>query len=230
MREDVSGILVVDKEKGMTSHDVVDYVRRKFRIKKVGHAGTLDPAATGVLVILLGKATKLSGKFLSMDKEYTAVMKLGEETDTGDADGVIVNSSAVLVTPDNVRGAMKGFVGTIKQTPPMYSAKKVKGVPLYKLARKGMDVERPPVDVEIKELEAIRTDLPLVAFRVVCSKGTYIRQLASDIGRKLGCGAHLVELRRTRSGDITLESAVSFSEIKKMDNADIDENITRLQG
>ena len=229
MNDDTFGILVVDKEKNMTSHDVVALVRRKFRIKKVGHAGTLYPNATGVLVLLLGKATKQSGKFLDQDKEYMATMKLGEKTSTGDCDGEIVKEAEVIATEKEVRDVAAGFVGEIEQVPPMTSAKKVNGKRLYKLARKGVEVERSPRKVFVKELEVTKVDLPYVFFRVACSKGTYVRQLAEDIGEKIGCGAHLEELRRTRSGDFSLEQAVSLASLSNMDPETLNENIIRIQ-
>ncbi|MFQ5952139.1 MAG: tRNA pseudouridine(55) synthase TruB [Candidatus Omnitrophota bacterium] len=229
MKSDPFGILVVDKEKNMTSHDVVDLVRRKFKIKKVGHAGTLDPNATGVLVLLVGNATKLSDKFLNQDKEYVATMKLGERTDTGDSDGKIIGTFDVRVSQKKAKDVMAEFVGEIDQVPPMVSAKRVNGKRLYKIARKGLEVERRPRKVVIKELVPLDIKLPLVTFRVACSKGTYIRQLADDIGGKLGCGAHLTELKRTRSGPFSLEQAVPLSTLSGMNWDALDENIIRIQ-
>ena len=228
MNNDIFGILIVDKEKGMTSHDVVSFVRRRFKIKKVGHAGTLDPMATGVIVLLLGKATKLSNTFLSQDKEYEAVMKLGEISTTGDSEGVVSVTNCIIPGEKEILKEALAFLGTIKQIPPMFSAKKVKGKPLYKLARKGMHIEREPVDVEIKELEIVEIREPYVKFRVLCSKGTYIRQLASDLGDKLGCGAYLTELRRTLSGEFSLKNAVAYARIKEMDIEGLNESITRI--
>jgi tRNA pseudouridine55 synthase len=227
-KEDPAGILVVDKEKGMTSHDVVDVVRRRFAIKKVGHAGTLDPNATGVLVILLGRATKLSGTFLNEDKEYEARMRLGERTDSGDCMGKVVETREVRVSAAEINAAVNSFKGDSKQVPPMVSAKKVKGKRLYKLARKGVEVERVPVSIRVERIGVSGIDLPIVNFSLECSKGTYVRQLAHDIGEKLGCGAHLTELRRTRSGGFTIGQSVSFSELMKMDGDTLDENIIRI--
>jgi tRNA pseudouridine55 synthase len=229
MTDDMAAILVVDKEKGMTSHDVVKMVRRRFSVKKVGHAGTLDPGATGVLVLLLGRATKLSGKYSGEDKEYAAVMKLGEKTDTGDMDGDVTSTKDVKVSDKEIKEAVSSFVGEVEQVPPMVSAKRVNGKRLYKLARKGLEVERKPQKIFIEEIEVIRTDIPFVAFRVVCSKGTYVRQLAEDIGEKLGCGAHLTELRRTRSGSFSLDGSVPFSELCKMDREKFNASVIRLQ-
>ena len=228
MRDSLSGILIVDKEKNMTSHDVVDKVRRKFKIKKVGHAGTLDPNATGVLVLLLGKATKMSGELSSSDKEYEGVMKLGVTTTSGDCDGEVVNIAKVNSTAEDILEAIKSFKGESEQLPPMFSAKKVNGKRLYKLARKGIMVEREAKKISIKKIEVENIDLPLVTFRVVCSKGTYIRQLAHDIGGKLGCGAYLAELIRTRSGDFTIDKAINFSRLMEMDHEALDESIIRI--
>ncbi len=223
-----SGILVVDKEKGMTSHDVVDLIRKRFRIKKVGHAGTLDPNATGVLVILLGKATRSSDTFLNEEKEYAATMKLGERTDSGDRDGKVIATSEAAVGQERIRAVVGEFVGEIEQVPPMVSAKRVNGKRLYKLARKGIEVKREPRRITIKSINVKNIDMPYVNMDVVCSKGTYIRQLADDIGQKLGCGAHLTELRRTRSGAFSLKKAVTIGQLLKMDEAVLDENIIRL--
>jgi tRNA pseudouridine55 synthase len=225
---DISGILVVDKEKGMTSHDVVDLVRKRFGLKKVGHAGTLDPDATGVLVLLVGRATKLSGILSGEDKAYRAVMRLGERTDTGDAAGRVISEKDVAVGIDDIRNALKNFEGEIEQVPPMFSAKKIKGKRLYDLARKGQVVERPPVRVTVKKLEILRVDLPDVEFDVLCTKGTYIRQLADDIGEELGCGAHLVELRRTSSGNFRLDKAFRVSKLSEMSRESFNENIERI--
>ena len=225
---DLTGILVVDKEKGFTSHDIVGKVRRQFSIKKVGHAGTLDPNATGVIVLLLGKATKLSGQFVEQEKEYIADMKLGVRTDSGDIKGKVISESNVIPEKEEIKRIIGEFVGEIEQTPPMVSAKWVKGERLYKLARKGITVEREPKKITIKEIEILEEKLPVVVFRTVCSKGTYIRQLADDIGERLGCGAHLTELRRTRSGDFSIERSFSLSEIFKMDEKELNENIIRV--
>lgn len=228
MKEDPLGILVVDKKKNMTSHDVVDLVRRKFGIRKVGHAGTLDPNATGVLVLLLGKATKLSGTFSNEDKEYIATMKLGEKTDSADRDGNLILTRKVRSSEREIKDTMAGFVGEMEQLPPMVSAKRVGGKRLYELARKGIEIERKPQTIVIKEIDMMKIDLPFVTFRTVCSKGAYIRRLAEDIGERLGCGAHLTELRRTRSGSFSLERAVSFPALLDMDRKMLDENIIRV--
>lgn len=228
MSEDIAGMLIVDKEKGMTSHDVVNVVRRKFSIKKVGHAGTLDPNATGVLVLLLGKATKLSGKLIRDDKEYIATMKLGEKTASGDCDGKITSIRNVNVSNEDIIAVISEFTGEIEQIPPMVSAKKINGQRLYKLAHKGIEVKREPVKINIIDMEVLEIDLPFVRFRTTCSKGTYVRQLADDIGDRLGCGAHLSELRRIRSGEFSIDGAVTFSDLKNMDKRELDESILRI--
>jgi len=224
----IDGILIVDKEKRMTSHDVVNIVRRKFGIKKVGHAGTLDPNATGVLVLLLGKATKLSASFLNQDKEYIATMKLGEKTDSGDCEGEVISRKTVVLTDREIEKTIGDFGGELEQVPPMMSAKRVKGKRLYKMARRGICIERDPVKVFVKDIKVLELSLPLVVFSVICSKGTYIRQLASDIGDELGCGAHLTDLQRTRSGSFKLEQAVSLAAIKNMTREDLYESTIRI--
>ncbi len=224
----IDGILIIDKDKGLTSHDVVAAIRRKFNIKKVGHAGTLDPNATGVLVMLLGKGTKRSEDFLQEEKEYIATMKLGERTDSADCKGKLIQERPVNVTVEEVKTAVTSFYGDIEQIPPMVSAKKIRGKRLYKLARKGIEVERQPRKINISEIEIEKIELPYVVFRVACSKGTYIRQLADDIGEKLGCGAHLTELRRTRSGEFTLERAMLLDTVLELSEDGLNENIIRI--
>ncbi|MBU0683690.1 MAG: tRNA pseudouridine(55) synthase TruB [Candidatus Omnitrophota bacterium] len=228
MNADCDGIIVVDKEKGMTSHDVVSKIRKKFDIKKVGHAGTLDPNATGVLVILLGKATKLSNQFLNEDKEYEAQIKLGEKTDSADCDGKIIDVRDVNVTQQEIKAAVLKFMGEIEQVPPMVSAKKINGKKLYKLARKGIEVNRPARKIFVKQIEITKIDIPLVAFRVECSKGTYVRQIADDIGEELGCGAHLTELRRTRSGCFLLRDSVKTANLLTMSKETFYESVVRV--
>jgi tRNA pseudouridine55 synthase len=210
----MNGILVVDKPPGMTSHDVVLFIRRRFGIGKVGHAGTLDPMATGVLVLLIGDATKLSSRLVSDIKEYRAEMKLGETTLTGDSDGDLAATSSVAgITGEKIKEAIGSFLGEIEQVPPMVSAVKHKGERLYKLARRGITVERKPRTVTIHEITTEKIALPLVNFRVRCSKGTYIRKLAEDIGQKLGCGAHLTSLERTASGRYDIKDAVRLERL-----------------
>ncbi|MCX5716669.1 MAG: tRNA pseudouridine(55) synthase TruB [Candidatus Omnitrophica bacterium] len=212
----MNGILVVDKPKGITSHDVVDAVRRRFRIKKVGHAGTLDPLATGVLVLLVGAATKLSGRLMSEDKEYEVVMTLGRRTKTGDADGEVIleNGDFSGVTPEKVKTALAKFSGEIYQTPPMTSAIKYQGKKLYELARKGIEIKREPRPVTIKGMDMLEFNPPDVRIRIKCSKGTYVRVLCDDVGLELGCGAYVSNIRRTRSGDFPINEAVEFEKLR----------------
>jgi tRNA pseudouridine55 synthase len=213
-----SGILVVDKPKGLTSHDVVNIVRRMFNIKKVGHAGTLDPIATGVLVILIGKATKKSDILAGDDKEYIAKMRLGIATDTGDAFGKVTSTSKLERCDKGlIEETIMSFRGEIDQVPPMYSAVKYKGRSLYKWARKGVTVQRNPRRITIKDISIKEIAFPEVVFDVVCTKGTYIRQLCVDIGERIGCGAHMTELRRVRSGDFHISQAIDVDRLKSID-------------
>lgn len=219
----MDGILIVDKPQGMTSHDVVDFIRKRFSLEKVGHAGTLDPMATGVLVMLIGKYTKSSGQLMCDDKEYHAEMTLGMTSDTGDAWGKISYSDVPAdLTEDDIRSAFKKFLGPISQTPPIYSAIKHKGKKLYELARKGISVEIAPRSIFIGELDIVKIGLPKISFKVTCSKGTYIRQLSSDIGAALGCGACLSELRRTRSGRFRVDDAINIEELKNITHLDME--------
>jgi tRNA pseudouridine55 synthase len=201
----------------MTSHDVVDVVRRLYGIKKVGHAGTLDPMATGVLVVLIGKATKCSQHISSKEKEYEATMTLGARSATGDAWGKLEPSAiAVDFTDDEIRAVFGKFVGEIDQVPPMYSAKKIRGEKMYNLARRGESVEALPQKITIKDISISKINLPYISYRLICSKGTYVRQLCADIGDRLGCGAYLSKLERTRSGVFEISRANSLEELKKM--------------
>src|SRR5215210_7554865 len=188
----LDGAILVDKPAGPTSHDVVDNIRRHFGIKKAGHAGTLDPAATGLLIILLGRGTKLSEKLMADDKVYSGTMKFGETTASYDADGELVASLPVPpMTLDELNEAAATFQGDQMQMPPMVSAIKVGGVPLYKMARKGIEIERKPRLVRIYSFRFANYEEPIGQFRIGCTKGTYVRSIAHDIGQKLGCGAHL---------------------------------------
>ena len=219
---ELEGVLLVDKPSGMTSHDVVDRVRRALRMKRIGHAGTLDPMATGLLIILVGKATKLSQYLMSLDKEYVGTIKLGETTDTQDADGDVVATRPVPeLTEAQLREAMQGFVGDQYQTPPMFSAKKLAGVPLYKLARKGREVEREPRFIRVSAFELTRFARPEFDVLLRCSKGTYVRTIAHDLGEKLGCGAHLSALRRTATDRFNISQAVSLADLEAMDYASV---------
>ena len=212
------GLLLIDKPAGITSFEVVRRARRALEVKKVGHLGTLDPFATGLLPLALGEATKLAQFLLEETKTYLAVMKLGVETDTQDLTGRITAESNVLPTPAEVRRAAAGFVGEIQQVPPRYSAVHHEGQRLYKLARRGEEVEAAPRPVVIYRLEIQEVDLPLVTIKVECSKGTYIRTLAHDLGRALGCGAHLTALIRLAVGPFRLEEAVPLEVVEKTEN------------
>ena len=211
----IDGVLLVDKAPGMTSHDVVAITRRALNTKKVGHCGTLDPLATGLLLITIGRGTKIQDLLMSEDKEYVGTLELGKATDSQDADGVVLTTIPVPELPrEQIDAAFAKFHGDFYQLPPMVSAIKKDGVPLYKLARQGKVVEREPrfVHVYAHEIEAVR--LPEIDFRVVCSKGFYVRTYAHDIGEHLGCGAHLKSLRRTKSGRFNVEGAVTVAELK----------------
>jgi len=215
-KQPLTGILNIAKLAGMTSHDVVDRVRQMSGQRRVGHAGTLDPTATGVLVVCLGQATRVAEYLMASDKVYQAQIRLGVSTDTHDAEGEVTATAEVEVSEEEgwrVREALAAFVGPIQQIPPMYSALKREGVPLYKLARRGITVEREPRSVVIHDIELLRWTPPLLTIRVKCSPGTYIRALARDLGQKLGCGAHLQSLTRLASGHFTLEEAVSLDEL-----------------
>ena len=225
----MDGILIIDKPAGITSHDVVARCRRILQTKRIGHTGTLDPFATGVIVMLVGKATRLA-QFLDKDaKEYEATVRLGFETDTGDRTGElrITNYELRDVSIEEIEDVLKDFRGEIMQTPPMFSAKKVEGKKLYELARQGIEIERKPVSVKIYELRMTNDELRQktddfglwtldFGLKVSCSAGTYIRTLAEDIGRKLEIGAHLAQLRRTKAGKFTIENAVTLEQLEKI--------------
>jgi tRNA pseudouridine55 synthase len=210
----LDSVLNVKKEAGWTSHDVVAKVRGCLRGMRIGHAGTLDPAAVGVLPLLLGRATRLAEYLLDWDKEYVAVLKLGETTDTLDATGtVLVRRPTEHLTADAIRSTIERFKGHMRQVPPMYSAVKVAGVPLYRSARAGRTVQRRPRAIFIKSIEVLAITRHAVSLRVACSKGTYIRSLCADIGEALGVGAHLTALERTRVGPLSIEAAMSVGEV-----------------
>jgi len=210
------GIILVDKPAGITSHDVVDRVRRIFKTRRVGHAGTLDPFATGLLILGINAATKKLNEFVGLDKTYEATARLGATSDTYDLDGVIVQRTTSNVQRrEDIEVALMSFLGGYEQKAPAYSAKKVKGQKLYELARAGKDVEalRPTKKIDISEIELLDYAWPDLKFRVTCSSGTYIRSLAHDLGEKLGCGAYLTQLRRTRIGEYKIEDAKKLEEI-----------------
>lgn len=210
------GIMLVNKPQGITSHDVVDIVREKLKMKKIGHAGTLDPLAQGLLVILAGKSTKLFSKFVTFDKEYTGILKLGEVTTTGDSQGQVIKQvDCGYVTKEMLEEVFSAFKGQIEQIPPMVSALRVGGKRLYRLARKGIVVERKPRIIQIYSLELLRVDLPFVEFYVHCSKGTYVRKLAEDIGDKIGCGGHMTKINRLSIGPFKLDEAVNLEDINE---------------
>lgn len=214
----MNGILIVDKPQGMTSHAVVGRVRRLFGLRKVGHAGTLDPLATGVLVVALGQATRILQFLMEENKTYRASLMLGKVTDTQDSEGeVIATHETSHLGVEDILAACRSMVGSIEQLPPMYSALKRDGVPLYKLARQGIEVQRSARPVQIFSLNHLVVQLPTVAFDVCCSKGTYVRTLCHDIGAKLGCGAHLTSLRRLQSAPFVESDAVTLDEIEQAD-------------
>lgn len=201
----VDGALLLDKPVGLTSNAALQKAKKALRAAKAGHAGTLDPLASGLLIVLFGEATKFAGPLLDADKEYVATLKLGERTTTGDAEGEVIQTRPVSI--EGLAPVLERFKGQIEQVPPMHSALKHKGTPLYRLARRGEEVERAPREVRIAQLEVLECAPPRLVLRVVCSKGTYIRTLAEDIGEALGCGAHLAGLRRTGSGRFRVEDA-----------------------
>jgi tRNA pseudouridine55 synthase len=209
------GILTVNKAAGWTSHDVVAKLRTLLKGPRIGHAGTLDPAATGVLPVLVGRATRIAEYLLDWDKEYRAVLRLGETTDTQDATGkVLARRVAVGLEPETIRSVIEGFQGRLRQVPPMYSAVKIGGEPLYKAARAGRHIERGPRDITIHRIEVLAMSGRDVTLGIVCSKGTYVRTLCADIGEALGVGGHLFSLERRRVGPLTLDRALSIGEIE----------------
>ena len=215
----INGIIIIKKEAGFTSHDVVAKLRGICSQRKIGHTGTLDPEATGVLPVCLGSATKLCDMLTDRDKEYEAELLLGVETDTQDTTGEVLARNPVEVAEVQVRRACESFTGEYAQVPPMYSALKVNGKKLYELAREGKEVERKARTVSIQELEILEYNLPVVKLRVKCSKGTYIRTLCADIGAKLGCGGTMKSLQRTAVGNFRLEEALTLGEVQQRKDA-----------
>lgn len=225
----LDGALLVDKPAGPTSHDVVDAIRRHFGIKKVGHCGTLDPNATGLLIIVVGRGTKLSERLMSDDKVYEGVMKFGVATDSHDADGEVTGTAPVPpLTLEQLNEAAAAFIGDQMQTPPMVSAIKIGGVPLYKLARKGVEVEREPRLIHIYNFRFTSYDAPSGQFRIACTKGTYVRSLAHELGQKLGCGAHLATLRRVTSGKFDVTEAAALDEVLKWSLVELEKKVIPL--
>ena len=212
----INGILNVYKEAGFTSHDVVAKLRGICRQKKIGHTGTLDPDAVGVLPVCLGSGTKLCDMLTDKSKEYEAVLLLGQVTDTQDVTGTVLEEHEVTADEEQAVEAIRSFVGAYEQIPPMYSALKVNGKRLYELARAGKEVERKGRPVEIHSIEILSVSLPEITFRVACSKGTYIRTLCHDIGQKLGCGGTMKSLKRTRVGIFTIDGALKLSQLEEL--------------
>src|SRR5512139_656163 len=221
MKRGIDGLLIVDKPEGITSLDVVREVKLRLGVKKAGHIGTLDPFATGVLPIAINEGTKLVPFLEEGSKEYEVTLKLGEETTTDDWTGKVVMSKPWEgVRPEKLEALIQSFLGKIRQIPSMFSAIKMKGKPLYRLARKGIEIERKEREIEIYKIQIEKVELPWVHFNVSCSKGTYIRSLGRDIGRKIGCGAHLLRLRRIRSGPFTLPQAISWKSLEDLSRPD----------
>ena len=221
--KELDGVLLIDKPSAHTSHDVVARLRGIMRMKRIGHAGTLDPMATGLLVMLVGKATRISQYLMSVDKEYTGTIKLGQSTNTQDAEGQVMETRPVpSLTEADVRAALNGFLGDQYQMPPMFSAIKIAGKALYKSARAGEEIEREPRFIRISQYDLLRWESPEIDFRVLCTKGTYVRTLAHDLGQKLGCGAHLSALRRIASGNLNVSRAVTLEQLQKMSTPEIE--------
>jgi tRNA pseudouridine55 synthase len=224
--DSLDGALLIDKPAGPTSHDVVDLIRRTFRIRKVGHCGTLDPAATGLLIIVVGKGTKLSEKLMTSDKIYEGTIKFGETTDSYDADGELVTSLPVPpLTLEELNTLAATFHGDQMQTPPMVSAVKKDGVPLYKLARQGIEVERKPRLIHIYNFGFADYVEPIGTFRIACTKGTYVRTMAHELGGKIGCGAHLKSLRRIVSGKFDVANALPLEKILALSSGELEKRV-----
>ncbi len=228
--KELDGVLLVDKPRDHTSHDVIARLRGKLKMKRIGHAGTLDPMATGLLVVLVGKATSMSQYIISLDKEYTGTITLGVVTNSQDADGEMVETRPVPpLTSEQVTATMNTFLGDQYQTPPMFSAIKVDGVPLYKLARKGEEVVREPRFIRVINWELTRFAPPELDFRMRCTKGTYVRTLAHDLGQKLGCGAHLSALRRTATDKLNVAQALTMEQIEALPLAELGKHLLHVR-
>lgn len=224
----ISGLILVDKEKGPTSHDIVDKVRKILGIKQVGHAGTLDPFATGLLIIGVGKATRLLEYLQGETKKYIVKMKLGIITDTFDITGKVMEEHPITVSEEDINTVINSFVGTYKQIPPAYSAKKYQGKKLYELAREGKMINLPPREVTIYEINKVKINIPYVEFEAKVSAGTYIRSLCMDVGYTLGCGATAVELRRIQVGKFRVEDSISI-EFDKVDRAKLEKHTIPME-
>ena len=226
LQKDLEGVLLVDKPGEHTSHDVIARLRGKLRMRKIGHAGTLDPMATGLLIVLVGKATRVSQFIISLDKEYEGTIELGRTTDSQDADGQTMETRPVpALTEAEVRAALQGFLGDQYQTPPMFSAIKIDGVPLYKRARRGEEVEREPRFIRVMSWELLRFESARIYFRLRCTKGTYVRTLAHDLGTRLGCGAHLSALRRTATDRFNVAQALTMDQIEALSLPEIEKRL-----
>jgi tRNA pseudouridine55 synthase len=226
LQKELEGVLLVDKPSEHTSHDVIARLRGKLRMRKIGHAGTLDPMATGLLIVLVGRATRVSQFIISLDKEYEGTIELGRTTDSQDAEGETMETRPVPpLAEQQVQSAMNGFLGDQYQIPPMYSAIKIGGVPLYKKARRGEEVEREPRFIRVMSWELTRLSLPRADFRLRCTKGTYVRTLAHDLGTKLGCGAHLSALRRTATDRFNVAQALTMEQIEALSLPEIEKRL-----
>jgi len=212
--KNISGLLLLDKPNGITSNRALQQAKHLLQAKKAGHTGSLDPIATGLLPLCFGETTKISSFFLGADKRYETRLKLGETTDTGDREGVVTNTRTVNVDESQIARGLMQFEGAIDQIPPMYSALKRNGQPLYKLARQGIEVEREPRQVTVYGLRLLKYEAPYLDLDVRCSSGFYVRSLAHDLGEALGCGAHVAELRRTEVGDLTIENAITLAQLE----------------
>ena len=230
---EINGIVLLDKDTGLSSNAILQKVKRLFFAKKAGHTGALDPLASGILPICLGQATKVAGFLLADDKRYFVRGQFGQITDTADAEGEVIKTQPFEhLTDEEIRMAVNQFVGDIEQIPPMYSALKKDGQPLYKLARQGIEIDRPPRPVTIHHIDYLGYEQGVVSLEVSCSKGTYIRTLIEDIGNKLGCGAHVIELRRTGFAHIDITQTIKFSDLEKLATDDyqmLDEKIFATQ-
>jgi tRNA pseudouridine55 synthase len=225
-QKELEGVLLVDKPGGFTSHDVVARLRRKLAMKRIGHAGTLDPMATGLLIMLIGKATRISQYLISLDKEYEGTVTLGAVTDSQDADGQVMETRPVPpLSEAEVLAVMKTFLGDQYQMPPMFSAIKIDGVPLYKKARQGEEVEREQRFIRVSSIELTSFALPQFSFRLRCSKGTYVRTIAHDLGQKIGCGGHLSALRRTATDRFRVEDSLTLDQIEALPVREIEQRL-----